>query len=66
MMSTKSGRVEAEVQFSLFFNTTNISADSIGIGSVGISAVPIREQICSISGTFAIRIFSTSFDVFSI
>ena len=49
----------AEVQLSISFsNTINISAISIGIGSVGISATPILATAVSTSGKFSRRISS--------
>ena len=48
----------AEVHSLFGFKITKISAISIGIGSVGISATPIRLTIFSTSGNFALTIFS--------
>ena len=50
IISMSSGVDFAEVQSALGFNATMMSARSTGIGSVGISALPMRLTTCFISG----------------
>ena len=54
----KSSQLSAEVHSDLSFKTIIKSPLSIGIGSVGISPLPIFVTIVLISGNFAFRIFS--------
>ena len=50
IFSTNSSRVDADVHSFLGFNSTMTSAASMGMGSVGTSAVPILLTTCSTSG----------------
>ena len=63
MASIKPSLVEAVVHSSIsLLRMMYISAISIGIGSVGISATPIRAVTVLISGKFSNRIVSIFFE----
>ncbi len=56
----------AEVHSALGFNATMMSARSTGMGSVGISALPMRLTTCFISGNFRFSNASALPHVFTI
>ena len=58
IFSIISSLVLAEVHSDLSFMITMASAASMGMGSVGISALPILETISIISGNLALSICS--------
>ncbi|MCY1511285.1 hypothetical protein D9M68_456990 [compost metagenome] len=58
ILSIISCREDAETHSFLGFIDNSISPFSIGIGSVGISALPIRVTACLISGNLSFNIFS--------
>ena len=58
IFSISSAVVSAEVHSAFGLSATMMSALSTGIGSVGISALPMRLTTCLISGYSAFRSFS--------